>query len=84
MYCLQAKNAEEPFKDPYRRITPGLIEEVREHFREMLDAGAIRNSESPYSSNVVIVRKKDGSILSVLTSGSSTAALSRIHMQSPA
>ena len=55
-------STEEPFKDPYRRIPPGLIEEVREHLREMLDAGAIRNSESPYSSNVVIVRKKDGSI----------------------
>ena len=27
-----------------------------------MDAGAIRDSESPYSSNVVIVRKKDGSI----------------------
>ena len=55
-------STEEPFKDPYRRIPPGLIEEVREHLHEMLDAGAIRNSESPYSSNVVIVRKKDGSI----------------------
>ena len=55
-------NNEEPFKEPYRRIPPALIEEVREHIQEMLQAGAIRNSESPYSSNVVIVRKKDGSI----------------------
>ncbi len=28
----------------------------------MMNTGAIRNSESPYSSNVVIVRKTDGSI----------------------
>lgn len=53
---------EEPFKEPYRRIPPGLIQEVQEHLEEMLKAGAIRESESPYSSNVVIVRKKDGSI----------------------
>ena len=53
---------DQPFKEPHRRIPPGLIEEVREHLQEMMDAGAIRDSESPYSSNVVIVRKKDGSI----------------------
>ena len=53
---------EEPFKDPHRRIPPGLISEVREHLQKMLDAGVIRNSESPFSSNVVIVRKKDGTI----------------------
>ena len=53
---------DQPFKEPHRRIPPALFQEVREHLREMLEAGAIRPSESPYSSNVVIVRKKDGSI----------------------
>lgn len=51
-----------PFKEPYRRIPPAIFEEVRQHLKEMLDAGAIRPSESPYSSNVVLVRKKDGSL----------------------
>ena len=53
---------EVPFKETYRHITPSLIQEVREHLREMLQLGAIRESSSPFSSNVVIVRKKDGSI----------------------
>ena len=46
------------FKEPYRRNPPGLYEEVRQHLKEMLDAGAIRPSKSPYSSNVVLVCKK--------------------------
>ena len=53
---------EQPFKEPYRHIPPSLIQEVREHLREMIEIGAIRESSSPFSSNVVIVRKKDGSI----------------------
>ena len=36
--------------------------EVRQHLKEMLEAGAIRPSKSPYSSNVVLVRKMDGSL----------------------
>lgn len=51
-----------PFKDTYRRIPPGMFEEVREHLRDMDSAGAIRESKSPFSSNVVLVRKKDGSL----------------------
>ena len=53
---------ETPFKQPYRHIPPALFQEVREHLREMLQIGAIRESSSPFSSNVVLVRKKDGTI----------------------
>ena len=53
---------DEPFKDPYRRIPPALFQEVKEHLTEMIETNVIRPSKSPYSSNVVIVRKKDGSI----------------------
>ena len=47
-----------PFKEPYRRIPPALFEEVSDHLKEMLDAGAIREPESPFSANVVLVHKK--------------------------
>ena len=53
---------EKPFKEPYRHIPPALFQEVRQHLKEMLQIGAIRNSSSPFSSNVVLVRKKDGSL----------------------
>lgn len=51
-----------PFKQPYRKIPPGMYEEVRQHLRDMLECGAIKESDSPFSSNVVLVRKKDGSL----------------------
>jgi len=53
---------DKPFKEAPRHIPPGLFNEVKEHLKEMLECGAIRHSNSPYSSNVVIVRKKDGTI----------------------
>ena len=51
-----------PFKQPYRKIPPGMYDEIRQHINDMLKAGVIRESESPFSSNVVLVRKKDGSL----------------------
>lgn len=50
-----------PFKERSRPIHPiGDREAVRQHLRELLDAGIIRESESLFASQVVVVRKKNG------------------------
>ena len=51
-----------PFKEQYRCIPPGMYDEVKEYIQEMLDVGAIRPSNSPWASAVVLVRKKDGKL----------------------
>ena len=51
-----------PIKDRYNRIPRHQYEEVRKHLNEMLDIRAIRHSNSPWASPVVLVCKKDGSL----------------------
>ena len=51
-----------PFKERYHRIPPNLFDEVKNHLKEMIEVGAIHNSNSPWASAVVLVRKKDGSL----------------------
>ena len=53
---------EEPFKERFRRIPPPLLDEVRASLRDMLEAGTIRPSQSPWCNTVVLVRKKDRSL----------------------
>ena len=49
-----------PFKEAYRRIPPQMYDEVKAYIQEMLNLGAIRPSNSPWTSAIVLVRKKDG------------------------
>ena len=51
-----------PFKQRHQRIPPAMFDELRDHLRELLAAGLIRGSHSPWSSNVVLSRKKDGKL----------------------
>ena len=51
-----------PFKEHYRCIPPLLVDEVRDHLREMLESGAIRPSQSAWCNAVILVRKKDSSL----------------------
>jgi transposase InsO family protein len=53
---------ESPFKLRARPIHPQDIEAVRRHIKELLDAGVIRESESPFASPIVVVRKKNGQV----------------------
>ena len=39
-----------------------MIEEVRQHIEQLLAGGIIRPSKSPWTSNVVLVRKKNGKL----------------------
>ena len=39
-----------------------MVEEVRNHLKEMLDSGAIRPSQGAWCNAVVLVRKKDSSL----------------------
>ncbi len=49
-----------------------VIEEVRNHLKEMLDCGVILPSHSPYAIPVVLVRKRTSPYVSVWISAHST------------
>lgn len=51
-----------PFRERSRRLAPADIEDVRRHLQELLAAGIIKESRSPYASPIVIARKKNGSV----------------------
>ena len=51
-----------PFKERFRQIPLPLVEEVRNHLKEMLESGTIRPSQSAWCNAMVLVQKKDGSL----------------------
>ena len=51
-----------PVNQPFRRIPPSQYQEAKEHIQKLLDQGIIRESHSPYSSPIVLVQKKNGSL----------------------
>ena len=53
---------EAPFRERPRPIHPSDREAVKQHLRELLDSGIIRESESPFASPIVVVKKKNGAI----------------------
>ena len=52
----------ELFKDTHQRVTPGQLEKFRQAIQELLDTGVIKESKSPFTSPVVLVRTKDNSL----------------------
>ena len=53
---------ETPVKERARRISPHLLEELRQHIQQLHSMGVIEESVSPWSSPIVVVRKASGEI----------------------
>ena len=51
-----------PFKEWFRWIPLPLVEEIRNHLKEMLESCNIRPSQSAWCNTMVLVWKKDGSL----------------------
>ena len=58
---IHIKNSE-PFKEWFQCIPPPLLEEVCASLWDMLEAGVIHLSQSLWCNEVVLVRKKDGTL----------------------
>ena len=52
----------EPFKEQFQCIPPPLLDEVHTSLRDMLEAGVIHLSQSPWWNAVAVVQKKDGTL----------------------
>lgn len=51
-----------PVREKARRVPPTMFEELKQHISQLLDMGVIEESNSPYSSPLVLVRKKTGEL----------------------
>lgn len=51
-----------PIKQADRRVSPHLVPEVQKQLQKWLKDGIIQKSSSPYASQMVIVKKRDGKI----------------------
>lgn len=60
-HCIKLGD-EAPFKHLPRPIHPQDIDAVRKHLQDLLAAEIICESESPFASPIMVVRKKDNSV----------------------
>ena len=49
-----------PFRQPLRRYSPDQQQAIDQHVRDMLQQGVIEPCDGPFASNLVLVKKKDG------------------------
>ena len=57
-----------PIRQPLRRYPRAHQEAISQHVDSMLKQGTIEPASSSWASNVVLVRKKDGSLRSTIVS----------------
>ena len=56
------KDGAVPYSRPLRRMSTQELDELKKQIQEYLDSGRLRPSESPWGTNVIFAKKKDGSL----------------------
>ena len=59
---INLNNGDRPIVEPYRRPPVHLLSMVAQEIEHLLDAGVIRESQSPFNTATVIVKKPDGTV----------------------
>ena len=59
---INLDNGDKPIVEPCRRPPVHLLAMVAQEIEDLLDAGVIRESQSPFNTVAVIVKKPDGSV----------------------
>ena len=59
---IQLKPDTEPYSRPLRRMSTQELDELKKQLQEYLDTGRLRPSESPWGTNVIFAKKKDGGL----------------------
>ncbi|XP_055913098.1 uncharacterized protein LOC129946788 [Eupeodes corollae] len=55
------RTSAEPIKQRYYPVSPAIQKHIDQELQEMLEAGVIEKSKSPWASPILLVKKKDGS-----------------------
>lgn len=62
VHKIQLKDGALPYSRPLRRMSTQELDELKKQLQEYLDSGRLRPSESPWGTNVIFAKKKDGSL----------------------
>lgn len=62
VHRIELKPGAQPYTRPLRRMSTRELDELKAQLQEYLDSGRLRPSESPWGTNVIFVKKKDGSL----------------------
>jgi hypothetical protein len=62
LHRIVLKDGSQPYARPLRRMSTQELDELKKQLTEYLDTGRLQPSESPWGTNVIFAKKKDGGL----------------------
>ena len=62
LHKIVLKDGAQPYARPLRRMSTQELDELKKQLQEYLDTGRLQPSESPWGTNVIFAKKKDGTL----------------------